>query len=98
MQIKFDSKAFDWPKQIGLVDLHHVGDLYDFHLVFPYDSWARSACKDAMACKKGQRLFVKCMQLFLIDNRIAKGFDRTKIFAETKELLCTQILKERIED
>ena len=75
-----------------------MGDLYDFHLVFPYDAWKRGACKDALACKRGQRLLVKCLQLLLIDNRLIKGFDRTKIFAETRELLQSQVLKNNKED
>lgn len=93
LQIKYEQKIVEWPKLIGIVDLNHVGDMYDFHLVFPYDAWRRTACKDAMACKRAQRLFVKCLHLFLIDNRLIKGFDRTKLFAETKELLQNQILR-----
>ena len=76
LKVKFGEEEFEWPTQVGLVDLLHVGDTYDFHLAFPYDAWMRSACKDAMGCKIGQRLFVKCLQLFLIDNHLIEVEDR----------------------
>ena len=71
---------------MGLSDLKHVGDLYDFHLAFPYDAWVRSACKNVMDCKIGQRLIVKCLYLFLLDNKMVVG-DREKSFVEVQYLL-----------
>ena len=53
LKVKYGKKAFNWPKELGISDLLHVGDMYDFHLALPYSSWAREACKDAMACKIG---------------------------------------------
>ena len=61
---------FFWPSDIKINDLKHVGDLYDFHLALPYDSWGRNACTDAMGCKIGQKLFVRCLQVFLIENKL----------------------------
>ena len=81
LKVKYNRKVFNWPEEVGLEDLKHVGDTYDFHLIFPYESWLRRACSDAMACKVGQRLFVKCLKLFLIDNDIIKSDDRDKVYS-----------------
>lgn len=53
LRINYGQRLFDWPTTVGLQDLKHVGDLYDFHLLFPYDAWARGACKDSMTTKIG---------------------------------------------
>ena len=60
-----------------------IADLSDFHLVFPFDSWMRYACKDAMAAKIGQNLLVRCLKLFLIDYEIIKVKNRSEVFKET---------------
>ena len=97
MQIRIASKAFEWPAKVGLIDLQNVSDLSDFHIVFPFDAWMRSACKDAMACKIGQRLFAKTVKLFMIDNDMIKVQDRSTHFKEMREHLCQNILKEKDE-
>ena len=59
----------------------------DYNLAFPYDAWLKSACPDAMLCKIGQRLFVKCIQLFLLDNKLIEVGDRDKLYAEIEEFV-----------
>lgn len=81
---------------MGLYDLKHVGDLYDFHLAFPYVSWTRDACTDAMGCKIGQKLFAKLIHLFLIDTKLVSG-DFDKEFKQLKEVLGRQAKKEKNE-
>lgn len=97
LKIKFEKSDWNWPDEVGLEDLQNAADLSDFHLVFPFDAWMRKACKDAMAAKIGQKLFVKCIKLFLLDHGLIEKTDRDKVYSEAKELLCQAILKEKIE-
>ena len=97
MRIKLAKSDWNWPVEVGLEDLQNVSDLSDFHLAFPFDSWMRSACKDAMGAKIGQKLLVKCIKLFLVDHSLIANVDRDKVYKEAKTMLCQAVLKEKVE-
>ena len=61
-----------------------MADVLDYSLVFPYEAWMRGACRDAMGCKIGHRLLVRCIKLMLVDHGLTKVEDPKAYYAENK--------------